>query len=67
MVKNYDILLSIYYNDYNIITDKKKMILKNMILKAYLLKVKDLINQRKKIKKKVNYSQTSNIEKTKAR
>ena len=56
--KLYSILLSIYYNDYNDITDKeKKRWVKNIILITYLLKVKDLLNRRKKMKKKVNHSQ----------
>ena len=40
----YSKLRSIYYNDYNDITDEeKKRWLKNMILKIYLLKVKYLL------------------------
>ena len=49
--KLYSIVLNIYYNDYNEITDKEKGRMgKYIILITYLLKVKDLW------KKKVNHS-----------
>ena len=42
--KLYSKLLSIYYNDYDDITNKeKKEWVKNLILKIYLLKVKDFL------------------------
>ena len=50
----YSKLLSIYYNDYNDITDdEKKGWLKNMILKIYLLKVKDLMKKANHGRKKL--------------
>ena len=50
----YSKLLSIYYNDYNGITDdEKKGWLKNMILKIYLLKVKDLMKKANHGRKKL--------------
>ena len=50
----YSKLISISYNDYNDITDEeKKGWVKNIILKIYLLKVKDLL----KMNKKVNHVQ----------
>ena len=52
----YNKLLSIYFNYYNNITNEMTLI-KQMIIIIYLLKVIDLLNQRKKMKKKVNYSQ----------
>ena len=42
--KLYSKLLSIYYNDYDDVTNKeKKEWVKNLILKIYLLKVKDFL------------------------
>ena len=50
----YSKLRSVYYKYYNDITNEEKRVwVKNMILKIYLLKVKDLI----KMKKKLNHSQ----------
>ena len=50
----YSKLLSIYYNDYTDITDdEKKGWLKNMILKIYLLKVKDLMKKANHGRKKL--------------
>ena len=50
----YSKLLSIYYNDYNDITDdEKKGWLKNMTLKIYLLKVKDLMKKANHGRKKL--------------
>ena len=46
----YSKLISIYYNDYNdIIDEEKKGWVKNIILKIYLLKVKDLLKMNKKV------------------
>ena len=53
--KLYYMLLNIYFNDYNNITDeRKKRWGKYLILMNYLLKVKNLLHWRKK--KKVNHS-----------
>ena len=54
----YSILLHFFNNDYNEITDQEeKRCLKSIILINYLSKFKDLLNQRKKNKKKVNHTQ----------
>ena len=40
---------------------KKKVLVKNMILKIYLLKVKGLLNRGKKMKKEVNHNQKKKV------
>ena len=55
--KIYDKLLAIYLKEYNSIEDKEKEEMdKNMILVVYLLKVINMINCTKRVKKKVNHS-----------
>lgn len=52
MVKNYDILLSIYYNDYNIITDKKKRMDKKYDSKSLFIKGQRFNKSKKEDKEK---------------
>ena len=52
MVKNYDILLSIYYNDYNIITDKKKRMDKKYDSKSLFTKGQRFNKSKKEDKEK---------------
>ena len=51
-------LLAVYFKEYNDIIDQKKSrLMKNLILVIYLLKVLNMINGTKYIKKQVNHSQ----------
>ena len=51
----YNKLLSIYFNDYtNITNEKKEVMCERYDPNNFLLKVIDLLNRRKKMKKKLN-------------
>ena len=53
----YNTLLVMYFDYYNNITDEEKEdTYKKMILVIYFLKILNMINDTKKIKKKVNHS-----------
>ena len=54
-IKLYNKLQSNHFNKL-LQMKKKKRCMKNIILIIYLLKVKDLLNGRRKMKKKVNHS-----------
>ena len=57
VAKLYDTLLAIYFTEYNnIIEEKMKRLIKIMVLLIHFLKVLNVINGTKYIKKKVNHS-----------